>query len=636
MRKRLQIFLFLSSCTFLSGLSGQSVNCLLSLYPDLDNSRRTGIIASADTLEVKSLWNSWRDFIFYKPDSAYSIAKTALYISFRIDYQPGVAGSLLRMGNAWQYQGQYEKAEDHIRCAIVLEQQYGTPRTQAIALSDLGIVLYNMGSNDSALHYLDQSLATAQSNGLVRQEAQALQNKARVYNSLGYHKLAVDCNLASLRIFESLDRLEMVASGYNTLGATYVYAGEMQKAAAQFKKSAAISSTLGENEMRFTAEALSNTGFCYQELMLPDSALKYYRSSVVLAKKSADAIGVLLSNAGIASALSMTGKHSEAIALFEQVMIGHDTLEANPYLRNNQIKMGQVYRRSGDLQAAARIFNEMERAAPITGQLRESFLEARYELATASKNESQAFNYFLELTSIRDTLAERTKIAELEELAIIYDLEKREKEIEILQERRAKDQWRLSTLLLGLISAISLGTLLIIYQRRRARKRRERDAKRIARMSEETERLSDEVKAKDREITAQSVLTAKQQEELIYLKSSLQELSSQKEVTPHEFNRLIRQVDSQLSQEHGWERVLETFKEVQPGFIEGLAAEFPELTSSDLRLAALMRMNLGSKTIAELVHISPDSVKRARNRFRQKINIDKDTRLQDWIMRRQV
>jgi DNA-binding CsgD family transcriptional regulator len=47
---------------------------------------------------------------------------------------------------------------------------------------------------------------------------------------------------------------------------------------------------------------------------------------------------------------------------------------------------------------------------------------------------------------------------------------------------------------------------------------------------------------------------------------------------------------------------------------------------------ALLKMNLSSKEIANILNITPEGIKKARYRLRKKMNISSDESLQDQII----
>jgi len=56
------------------------------------------------------------------------------------------------------------------------------------------------------------------------------------------------------------------------------------------------------------------------------------------------------------------------------------------------------------------------------------------------------------------------------------------------------------------------------------------------------------------------------------------------------------------------------------------------LSRADIRLAALLRMNLSPKDIAKLTMQSPNSVYVASHRLRKKLGIDDDNKLYNFLL----
>ena len=73
--------------------------------------------------------------------------------------------------------------------------------------------------------------------------------------------------------------------------------------------------------------------------------------------------------------------------------------------------------------------------------------------------------------------------------------------------------------------------------------------------------------------------------------------------------------------------------QVCEGFFERLQNLCPDITRTEKRLAALLRMELSSKEIASIMNISPKSVDMSRYRLRKKMNIDSEERLVNSLSR---
>ena len=56
------------------------------------------------------------------------------------------------------------------------------------------------------------------------------------------------------------------------------------------------------------------------------------------------------------------------------------------------------------------------------------------------------------------------------------------------------------------------------------------------------------------------------------------------------------------------------------------------MTKNDLRLAALLKMNLSSKEIASVLNITMEGVKKARQRFRKKLELSSEDSLENFVI----
>lgn len=80
-----------------------------------------------------------------------------------------------------------------------------------------------------------------------------------------------------------------------------------------------------------------------------------------------------------------------------------------------------------------------------------------------------------------------------------------------------------------------------------------------------------------------------------------------------------------------WEDFNHRFLSQNEGFYERLKEKVPDLSSADLKICALIKLNFSGKEMAYLLGISLGSVHVARHRLRKKMNIDRDVNLSSYI-----
>ncbi|TAE24969.1 MAG: hypothetical protein EAZ91_19775 [Cytophagales bacterium] len=95
--------------------------------------------------------------------------------------------------------------------------------------------------------------------------------------------------------------------------------------------------------------------------------------------------------------------------------------------------------------------------------------------------------------------------------------------------------------------------------------------------------------------------------------------------------RIAQLIDSQLSQEDRWQHFVLLFERVHPQFFGRIQAMYPSLSSHDLRVMALLKMNLSTKEIAGLLGISPQSANTARYRLRKRLQLDAEDSLEAFL-----
>ncbi|WP_299457827.1 hypothetical protein [uncultured Microscilla sp.] len=93
-----------------------------------------------------------------------------------------------------------------------------------------------------------------------------------------------------------------------------------------------------------------------------------------------------------------------------------------------------------------------------------------------------------------------------------------------------------------------------------------------------------------------------------------------------------KKVNYEFDIEEDWLKFRVIFEQLYPSFFPKLKKEFKALTSSDLCICALLKLNLNTKDMADLLGITVDSVKKRRYRLRQKLGLQRETNLVEYII----
>ncbi len=96
--------------------------------------------------------------------------------------------------------------------------------------------------------------------------------------------------------------------------------------------------------------------------------------------------------------------------------------------------------------------------------------------------------------------------------------------------------------------------------------------------------------------------------------------------------QLLKMVNKHLNQDNSWNDFETYFEGINKNFYTRLKQNYPEISTNDLKICALIKLNLSSKEMATILNISPDSVKTARYRLRKKLQLQTEENLTDFIL----
>jgi DNA-binding CsgD family transcriptional regulator len=95
---------------------------------------------------------------------------------------------------------------------------------------------------------------------------------------------------------------------------------------------------------------------------------------------------------------------------------------------------------------------------------------------------------------------------------------------------------------------------------------------------------------------------------------------------------IIGIIDEDLNDEKDWTYIEPQLDKVYNNFVSRLKERHPDLTISEIKIAAYVRMNLSTKEISEFMHKTSRAVENDRYRLRKKIGLESNDSLQHYLM----
>jgi ligand-binding sensor domain-containing protein/DNA-binding CsgD family transcriptional regulator len=218
-------------------------------------------------------------------------------------------------------------------------------------------------------------------------------------------------------------------------------------------------------------------------------------------------------------------------------------------------------------------------------------------------------------------------------------------------EFRIRPPWYASTVALGLYALGVLGFFVgfVIHQQRKfesekvslaeqhqritAKQQREVERSKAAVSDILQEKLEAEIEFKNQELATATMHLVQKGEILQTIQENLDQIleKSTNPAVKKEIQQLLNLLNFDAKLNDDWEQFAFHFDRVHVDFLKQLREKHPELSSTDHKLCAYLRMNLSTKEIAPLMNISVRGVEASRYRLRKKLGLPNDANLAEII-----
>ena len=286
-------------------------------------------------------------------------------------------------------------------------------------------------------------------------------------------------------------------------------------------------------------------------------------------------------------------------------------------------------------------------------------MQAMAKVAEKKGNNAQALLFYKQYIDYYKTAFDAQQLATAKKLETQYESEKREKELALLQQRAAFNK-QLNFFYISLAVAALLALIFFFrayhFRLRASLQKQELLIQQHAETNLQS--LLNETKAKQLELQLQlqAEATARLEAEQLLLQERQERLQNellagalqveeknellqtlQKKITTHNSaDPVLRQMDRIITDSRKMDEEFESaksdFADIHPEFVTRLQEKAQDsLTRLDLKYCAYIRMGLSNKEIANRLAVETKSIRMARYRLKQKLNLQKDESLDLFI-----
>ncbi len=449
-------------------------------------SRLENKLEGAITEKKPALFNKLaKEYLSIDAEKSKRYAQEAIELSRVLDNNVELLNGLYYLGDSYYSIDKYKLALDTYSNLLSLLDNINNDTLKSETYLSIGLTYGQLNNKEKSKKYLIKSVEIEEKLNRIRKISVRYFYLGNLYHELSDFKTSIHYLYQSLKIFKKLDDNNWVATIYNTIGVVYSDFGSYEEALDNYKSALSIQKEI--NDMGGMAQSLNNIGIVYYEWGHKEKALEYYQKSLgieeELENKSGQAgsynnIGIIYSDweqnkiaqdyynkalaiyeefndiDGIANAVNNLGEsffdegnHEIALEyLFRSLKYEQENKNILG-IAESYYTIGEVYFKLGNNDEALKYNNKSYNISK-PHQL-SSILMSNYKLfydIYSSQNElEKALEYYKSFTKQKDTIFNRDFHKSMAELQAQYEIDKIDREKDLLTENFAKKENEVKT-----------------------------------------------------------------------------------------------------------------------------------------------------------------------------------------------
>lgn len=482
----------------------------------------------------------------------------------------------------------------------------------------------------------------------------------RLFYISGAFSQSIRYQQEALKLYTRLGEVQSIAEVHSSLGTTFYFARQPGKAMKEQQSAMAIYLEL--NDSKGIALTLTRIGHLREKEKNPKRALELHQQALIYCRKKNDSIiyAEIYENIGsVYEDLEAYDKALEYYQLAYTLNRSEKGKEARITVLNN---IGDCYRKMGDFVQALQFTHQALHEA------RKS--DNHYEERSALRDLSKLYDLkgeFQHSKTYLDSAYQLTEMIYTDEgaqqvalLSTFYELEQKDREIELLDKNKRNATLTGWIYLQTAIIVFILLFVIIWWQRVRMKSDR-RNLKAQELVLETKQQLMqvelDNARLRESKLSSdlqnQYLLERELQQELELRSQSLsshtlqlieknglletlqQSLLKAIKAEGAEKNKQLREVSRQIDfsfhRDRDWSNFEHFFAQVHASFYDKLKEQLPDISRTEQRLCALIKLKLESKEIAIILGITVDSLRIARYRLKKRLKLDEADSLGSFI-----
>ena len=492
---------------------------------------------------------------------------------------------------------------------------------KAIALFNIG-TYYLVSNNDSTLFYMEKALQEYEELNDKKGMASSYGMLAIVYSAYGMYDTAIVLNYKVIEWGEK-NRDIRAFIAYLELGNTYKQIGQLEKSKIFYLKA------IQGDYLPAKRAAFANMGLLFLNAVEYDSAAyyfngglqEYYRADTSLRINKFNIATILMNLASVAYGKGEFEKGNNL--LFRSLVISRE-IETNSLTAKIYLKLGEGYHLVQQDDVSMKYYLKAKNIADSLGLIliREEVYGILSSFYRDKGDYDQAYLNLIEYHKIHDSLTELANQSSIHEMEVKYAVQEKIVRIATLN----KEKKMVIGLAISIVAGILLivGLIILLLNRHRLKLKNDRDLV-------EAKMQAEKIKAKTAKHELERIVASLREKSAFIeeLEQEIQNLSIVDEQQRME-EKVLKLRETRILTDGDWEEYFRIFNEIYPSFFSR-EKNFYAISAGDKRQLVFMKLGLTQTQTAYLMGISPEGVKKARQRLAKKIGLNDTKELKKYI-----
>lgn len=499
-------------------------------------------------------------------------------------------------------------------------------------LADYHARIHSFNEVSTKQHLL--AIGITRDEDLKEQEAYNMFALGRYYYSFKHYPEAFEYFLAADRLLKSLgvEKISFAGEFYFFLGSSYHKIGELDRAIVFFNQVLKFP----PNNFWFRLNVYNNLGFIMQQKKQYTKALQFFKQTHQLAveKKYLDWVALSMGNMGII--YFKLGHFDRALPMLQEgadinykLKDWESTIKYLYYICNVPTVKSNFTALNQNLEKAKSVLQNLN-----TLVVKRYLLEIRLLIAEQTNNHIYALNYYKQLQLVNDSLADHEVVKQMKDAQIRNEVELRQYEISFMLSEARKD--RIIKYIIVAMAFIALIFVMVLLKRETVKRRVDKalfeERQHVVVLERNNAVIALASAQSELQLFTQHLLEKNQ-----LIAGYQQELAKNADKTNHQdtgeqTKNMHSLQNAQILTPDDWEKFKMLYEKVHPGFFARVRQNYPEITTAEKRLLALLRLKHENESIAHILGISTDSVRKSKQRLRKKLSDIDDAELSTFAI----